>query len=256
MRQVGSDRSRLEMMQWENKMSGLSGTGHGLIGCIIAALILLVPQPASAEESAKCNPEISIATRSSPAYGAQLYTVRAALEADLDQTLCRVATIGYREVEFAGLFGRPPAEVKARLDAYDLRAIASHANWQQLRDAPQQAVAEAKALGAPYLVLAWLPSEERQTPAQWQWWIGHLNAVGKTARAQGVDLIFHAHDFEYHVIDGVRPIDLLFAGLDPKYVNFEMDIYWTVKAGDDPPLSGPLPARARQGYAQNGPGNG
>jgi hypothetical protein len=49
------------------------------------------------------------------AIGLQLYTVRAALEADFDGTLARVAAIGYREVEFAGYFGHilAPGERKS-----------------------------------------------------------------------------------------------------------------------------------------------
>src|SRR3984885_16035776 len=43
--------------------------------------------------------------------GLQLYTVRAALEADFDGTLARVAAIGYREVEFAGYLGHSSRQV-------------------------------------------------------------------------------------------------------------------------------------------------
>jgi sugar phosphate isomerase/epimerase len=222
------------MMRWESEMSGLRRAGHNLILCVIAALILLVPQSVSAQETAPCRHETDAKSAADDEYGAQLYTVRAGIEADLDEALCRVAKIGYREVEFAGLFGRSPTEVRARLDAHGLRAIASHANWQQLRDTPQQAIDDAKVIGASYLVLAWLPPEERQTLAQWENWIARLNTAGKIAHDQGMELLYHAHDFEYQAIDGVRPIDLLFARLDPAYVNFEMDIYWTVKGGEDP----------------------
>src|SRR6266550_4114156 len=38
--------------------------------------------------------------------GLQLYTVRHAMEKDVEGTIARVAAIGYREVEFAGYFGK------------------------------------------------------------------------------------------------------------------------------------------------------
>ena len=172
--------------------------------------------------------------QSAKSYGAQLYTIRAAIKQDFESSLCRIAQIGYREVEFAGLFDRDPIEVRELLERYRLEAVASHADWGQLRDDPQQAVVNTKALGAKYLVLAWLPPEERQTLAQWRWWAGHLNKVGAIAASEGIALLYHAHDFEYQAVDGVRPIDLLQEQLDPKFVNFEMDIYWTVKGGGDP----------------------
>jgi sugar phosphate isomerase/epimerase len=167
-------------------------------------------------------------------YGVQLYTVRDAMKRDFEGTLRRVADIGYDEIEFAGLFGRDPAKVYPLLKKLGLKAAASHVDWQRLRDDPDGLIKETKALGAPYMVLAWLPPEQRQTLDQWRWWVSHLNRVGKTARKQGLRLAYHAHDFEYQPIEGVRPIYLLERGLDPKFVGFEMDIYWTIKGGGDP----------------------
>ncbi|MEY4269773.1 MAG: hypothetical protein RLZZ58_989, partial [Pseudomonadota bacterium] len=168
------------------------------------------------------------AAQAKDGYGAQLYTVRAAMADDVDATLERVAAAGYTEVEFAGLFGAKAEAVRASLKRLKLRAIASHADWKRLRDEPDAMIAETKALGAKYMVLAWLPPEERQTLAQWRWWIGHMNRVAAKARRQGLRFAYHAHDFEYAAIAGVRPIDLLLADSDRRYVQFEIDIYWTV----------------------------
>ncbi len=166
--------------------------------------------------------------------GAQLFTIRAAMERDFEGTLTRVAAMGYREVEFAGLYGRDPKAVRALLSKLHIRPVSSHIDWRRMRDDPAGAIAETKALGAPYLVFAWMPPEERQTLAQWKVLVSRLNIIGRLARAQGLRLAYHAHDFEYRPIDGVRPIDLLQQTLNPALVNFEMDIYWTIKAGDDP----------------------
>jgi sugar phosphate isomerase/epimerase len=188
------------------------------IFAVLISLLLTVPSPVAAKAH----------------YGAQLYTVRAEMGCDFEGTLRRVADIGYDEVEFAGLFGRDPADVRPLLKKLGLKAVASHVDWQRLRDAPDGLIKETKALGAQYMVLAWLPPEQRQALDQWRWWVSHLNTVGKMARKQGLRLAYHAHDFEYQPIDGVRPIDLLEKGLNPKFVGFEMDVYWTVKGGGDP----------------------
>jgi len=47
--------------------------------------------------------------------GLQLYTVRRDLEKDFEGTLAQVAKVGFREVELAGLFGRPPKDEVTRL---------------------------------------------------------------------------------------------------------------------------------------------
>ena len=44
--------------------------------------------------------------------GLQLYTVRDRMQRDLAGTLAVVGAIGYREVEFAGYFGKSPRQVR------------------------------------------------------------------------------------------------------------------------------------------------
>ena len=46
--------------------------------------------------------------------GVQLYSVRDQMKADFDATLAKVAAIGYKEVEFAGYFGRSPQAGSSR----------------------------------------------------------------------------------------------------------------------------------------------
>src|SRR5256885_12231100 len=58
--------------------------------------------------------------------GLQLYTVRHQMEKDLEGTIARVATTGYREVEFAGYFGKSPRDVRALLDHHGLASPSSH----------------------------------------------------------------------------------------------------------------------------------
>ena len=58
--------------------------------------------------------------------GLELYTVRDLMKSDFEGTLAKVAEIGYREVEFAGLFDHTPREVRAMLDRHGLTAPASH----------------------------------------------------------------------------------------------------------------------------------
>lgn len=168
-----------------------------------------------------------------PRWGVQLYTVREAMAQNPFSTLLDVRALGYDEVEFAGVGEYEPELVCRYAQGLGLSVAAAHADWKQLRDDPQAAVAEAKALCADTIMLAWLPPEERQTLAQWREWIGRLNGIAKLAEAEGMGVAYHAHDFEFAPIDGIRPIDLLMADMDPA-IGFEMDTYWVAKAGVDP----------------------
>src|SRR6266566_3048245 len=91
--------------------------------------------------------------------GLQLYTVRHAMEKDVEGTIARVAATGYREVEFAGYFGKSARDVRALLDKNGLSSPSSHISlapdqWRAALDA-------APVIGHRYLVLAWIPPEER-----------------------------------------------------------------------------------------------
>ena len=165
--------------------------------------------------------------------GVQLYTVRADMERDAIATLRHVARLGFGEVEFAGTYGNPPEALCAETRRLDLGVAAAHADWAQLKSDPEAAIAGAKALCADTIILAWLPPEERRSRADWDAWIERLNRINRMAKAQGLALAYHAHDFEFAGVEGVRPINLLFAGLDPD-IGFELDTYWVAKAGIDP----------------------
>src|SRR5256884_3648351 len=94
--------------------------------------------------------------------GLQLYTVRHQMEKDLEGTIARVAATGYREVEFAGYFGKSPRDVRALLDHHGLSSPSSHVSLapDQWRAAPHPP----PPLGHPHLVIAWVPAGERHPP--------------------------------------------------------------------------------------------
>ena len=56
----------------------------------------------------------------------QLYSVRGDMEADFVGTLAKVKGMGYDGVEFAGLFGNAPEQVKHWCDSLGLDAVSAH----------------------------------------------------------------------------------------------------------------------------------
>jgi sugar phosphate isomerase/epimerase len=174
------------------------------------------------------------AVRKLERFGIQLYTLRAEMAADFEGTLRKVAAQGYDEVEFAGLFGRDPAQVQTLLAALKLDPVSSHINWDDLRRDPARQIAQTKALGARYMVIAWFPPEDRDSIADWQDRIVFFNRVGAMAKAQGIQFVYHNHDFEFTAIGGIEPYEMLLTRLDPNLVKMELDHYWLAKAGRTP----------------------
>lgn len=148
-------------------------------------------------------------------------------------TLARLAQIGYREVEFAGYFGRSPEQTRALLAQNGLTAPSTHVGIDQLANW-DRALDDALARGHSYVTIPWLPENMRGSADGWRRMAEQFNRAAGQAKARGLMFAYHNHDFEFTRVDGVVPFDLLLAETDPALVQFEMDIYWVTRAGGDP----------------------
>lgn len=166
--------------------------------------------------------------------GVQLYTVRSLMQDDFEDTLRKVAEVGYREVEFAGYFGRTAEQVRNLLDELGLKAPAAHLPLQRVRGNLQEAIDFAKTVGHEYLVVPWLDQELRRSVESYSEVVKILNQAGRECRRQGVRLAYHNHDFEFQPVEGRVPMDLMLEESDPEALDIEMDLYWITKAGQDP----------------------
>lgn len=166
--------------------------------------------------------------------GVQLYTVRAEAARDLAGTLARIAEIGYLDVEFAGYHGKSPMEIRELLARYNLGAPSSHIPVANLRGDWKKALDEAKTIGHEFVTIPWLGDADRGSVDGWKRIAELFNRGGADAKAAGLRFAYHNHDFELRRVGDVVPLDLLLAETDPALVSFQMDIYWVVKAGQDP----------------------
>jgi sugar phosphate isomerase/epimerase len=166
--------------------------------------------------------------------GIQLYTVRRDLAKDVEGTLAKLAAIGYREVEFAGYPEGTAQSLRKILDRHGLRAPSSHVGMQNLRTDWDRALDQAAVVGQRYIVVASIPAEEHRTADDWKRIAARFNQAGEAARAKGIQFAYHNHDFEFVPLEGQLPYDLLLQEADPTLVQFEMDLYWITKGGQDP----------------------
>jgi sugar phosphate isomerase/epimerase len=166
--------------------------------------------------------------------GLQLYTVRDLMKADVPGTLRKVAQIGYKEVEFAGYFGRTPAQIRALLKQNGLSSPSTHIPLETMEKDSVRAFADAKAIGHQWVTVPWVPEERRKTVDDWKKIAALLNQLAPQAKSAGLRLAYHNHDFEQRPIGGIKPYDVLLSETDPSLVDFEMDLYWVVFGGSDP----------------------
>jgi sugar phosphate isomerase/epimerase len=166
--------------------------------------------------------------------GLQLYTVRRAMRQSVEETLAAVARIGYREVEFAGYFGRSPVQIRDALAANGLSAPSAHsADLGAIRTSWAKTLDEAAAIGHRTVICAWLPDEVR-TADGYRLVAAEFNRAGEAARQVGLDFAYHNHSYEFSPSGNTIGYDILLAESDPKLVSMQMDLFWIVKGGRDP----------------------
>jgi sugar phosphate isomerase/epimerase len=166
--------------------------------------------------------------------GLQLYTVRDQMKADFDGTIAKVASIGYKEVEFAGYFGRTPEQVRAVIDRNGLTSPSCHVEYAVLSDKWPSVIDSSKTIGQSYIVCPWIPEEIRNQPDGWKRAIDTFNHAGEISKKSGIQFAYHNHWFEFLPVNGKLPYDMLLEQCDPDLVKMELDLCWITVAGADP----------------------
>ena len=180
--------------------------------------------------------------------GAMLYTVRAEMADNPYTTLKAVADLGYKYVEVAGysngkFYGMSPEDFRAALDKNDLIAVSSHQGINRIEEVDEMITA-VKAAGIQYFVIPVPPmgqffydnaTHKMGMQGDLETLAEQLITIGKKCAEQGVELLYHNHDFEFFADEeGNTIIDYLLQNTPAEYVNFQMDLYWITKAKANP----------------------
>jgi sugar phosphate isomerase/epimerase len=160
--------------------------------------------------------------------GAQLYSVSdQASSIGFPKLFAALSTIGYKYVEFAGWTnkdGYSPKVIKRILADHGLKAIGNHGSM----DVPS--LDGALQVGQKYTGISVLTDIHGPHTDGWKQTADDLNAYGEKCVKAGLKGFYiHMHGPEYTRVadDPTRHvIDVLLEHTDPRYVFWEMDIYW------------------------------
>jgi sugar phosphate isomerase/epimerase len=178
--------------------------------------------------------------------GIQLWTVKDEAEKDLAGTLRKVYAAGFREIEFAGFYGKPAADVGKLMKDIGFSLVSMHAGAGDIAKKGAEILADAKTLGLKYIVCSSpgvspekdkLPWEEKMKSVDltdWKWNAELFNKFGKQVSDAGMAFGYHNHSAEFRKFDGKTAFDHLFEMTDPKLVKIELDVGWVQVAQQDP----------------------
>jgi sugar phosphate isomerase/epimerase len=170
-----------------------------------------------------------------PTIGLELYSLRNQFPKDIPGTLEKVKQMGFKEVELAGTYGMSNTEFKKMLDGKNLKVVSVSTEFDQLANNPMAAVEYAKAFGAKYVVCFWIPHTNNEfTIDDTKKAISVFNAAGKVLHENGLSLCYHPHGYEFRPYEQETLFDYLVKNLNPKWANFEMDVFWIKHPGQEP----------------------
>lgn len=199
--------------------------------CLVLATFLLAPSFACLAQK--------------KAVGLQLYSLRDDLPKDLKGTIEKVGKAGFSQVETYGFsvknqfWGLTPLEFKKLLAANGLTAVSNHfslgsylsdGNTSELK----ASIAAAKVLGSKYVTIPYLDQSIRKTAADYKKIAAKINVAAKMCKAAGLRLAYHNHDFEFEKFGETTGYQILLNETDKNLVDFELDLYWVVRSGNDP----------------------
>lgn len=167
--------------------------------------------------------------------GLQLYSIRDDMAADFKGTLQKVKDMGYDGVEFAGLFDNSPEQVKAWCAEIGLTPISAHVPLADMLADIDKVIADYKTLGCEYIVVPYVTEERRPGGEKFMQMIDEIRSIGEKAKAAGLTLLYHNHDFEFKKTEsGEFGLDFLYNSVPADLLQTELDECWVKYSGQDP----------------------
>ena len=163
--------------------------------------------------------------------------------------LRQAGEMGYTAVEAASygdgkFYGKTPEAFKADVEAAGMEVLSSHAtrflSAEELASGDlteamkwwDECIAAHKAAGMKYLVTPSMPM--LKTLRELKLYCDYFNEIGKRCLENGMQYGYHNHAFEFQKVEGEPMLEYMIQHTDPRYVFYQMDVYWTVMGQASP----------------------
>ena len=166
--------------------------------------------------------------------GVQLYSVRDDSTKDFLGVLKRIASLGYKLVEPAGLYDIRPREFRKIIQDLGMDMVSSHTPWVASINNVGECMDIADELGLKRVVCGYGPEQFKD-----------LDSIKRTAenttrvyeilQRNGYELFQHNHWFEFNRFDGRLAYEI-YRDLIPEGVKFQIDCFWSTNYGKENPV--------------------
>ncbi len=168
-----------------------------------------------------------------PDIGLQFYSLRNEFKKDIPATLEMINNWGIEIIEGGETYGMELDQFADLVKEHNLQVVSVGASVEQLKDSLPIVVQRAKAFDATYVMCPWIPHEgDNFTIENVNYALEIFNAAGEKLTAEGLQLVYHPHGYEFRPYQEGNLFDYMVTNSD--FFDFEMDVYWFTHGGVDP----------------------
>ena len=171
--------------------------------------------------------------------GIQLYSVRNLMKENPLETLEKVAEIGYRNIEVANHsaetdfgvgFGVSAVQLNEIFGRFGSKVVSAHI-WPFDGENCKQTVEYNKSIGNRNIVH---PIDFFRSESDVLKKCEFYNKMGAFCKSEGMRYLYHNHFHEFQKFNGKPALEIIRDNTDPECVSFELDTFWTMRAGINP----------------------
>ncbi len=171
--------------------------------------------------------------------GIQLYSVRNSMMVNPIDTINKVGKLGYRYFEVANHnatedfgvgFNVDSSRMKEILSETGSRVVSAHI-FPFLDENIDKVLSYFQDLGTEYIAISLAFFKDKDDVLKQ---CKKFEKIGKKCREYGISFLYHNHFHEFQEFEGQSVLDIIKDNTDPKYLSFELDTFWSFRAGKNP----------------------
>lgn len=171
--------------------------------------------------------------------GAQLYTLRAFTKnlEELEETLKRVAEIGYTSIHLSGVSCEyTPEWITEKCKKYGLSIPLTHIAFDRIVNETDAVIAEHKLMGCKYVGLGCFPNFYEMSEEDMMGYLTQLRPALEKLKAAGLGFMYHNHHVEFGKREKDHPIlfDQILEAMPADLFGLTVDMFWVQAGGADP----------------------
>ena len=171
-----------------------------------------------------------------PKIAAQMYTVREFTKtpAAIRETLKKIREAGYDAVQVSAIGPIGHQEMKDLADESGITICATHIGFDRLENDMKDVINQHKLWDCHYVGIGSMPGKYQADKDGLVSFAKKASEYGRILKDNGLQLIYHNHNFEFRKFGGVTGMEILLQESDPAALDFEIDTYWVQHGGADP----------------------